>query len=97
MPPSQVWPFMLRSPPVLPPRPGPIVAGEEHQRLLVQFQLFQAIENLTNAPIQLGHDIAIQSGAGAAVKVGRRRQRLMRHGVGQVQEERAALVVVDEF
>ena len=88
---------MPRNPPVLPPNQGPLSLVNTTSVLSSSFSSFNFGEHLANARIQFGDHVAVQTGAAFLVVLLRRRQRLVRHGVGEVEEEWLVLVPLDEF
>ncbi len=76
--------------------PRAVVAGEEHERALVHAGRLQGIQHRAHAGIQFGHHVAVQSGAALPVVLLGGGQRLVRHGLGEVEEERPRLVALDE-
>ena len=62
----------------------------------MQFELSQGVQDLAGAPVDLFDDISIQPARALAGEPLRSEQRHMRHGVRQVEEERASLVRLDE-
>ena len=63
--------------------------------LLLQAPL-QGLQHLAHAPVELGHHIAIQAGAGFLVEFLGRRQGLVGHRVRQIEEKASGLVALDE-
>ena len=76
--------------------PGTVVAGKDHQGVLVDAHLPQGIQDLAHAPVQLFNSIAIETCLGPPCKVLRCVCRMVGHGVGQVQEKGLVAVVADE-
>ena len=76
--------------------PGPVVAREDHERLLVDTVIPQGIKHLPHAPVHLFDPVAERAVAGAAAELLPRQQRQVNRGVGQVEEERPVLRIADE-
>src|SRR5690606_18103813 len=68
--------------------PRSIIADEHHQRAFVESKFLQRREHFADARIQVGHDIAIQAGADLLVELLGRSEWLVRHRMGEVEEER---------
>ena len=75
---------------------GTVVGGEEDQRVVVQAEAFQCVENHAHAPVEFLDDIGVQSGSGFAAERVARVDRHMGHDVREVEEERLVLVPLDE-
>ena len=73
--------------------PGAVVAGHNHQGVLVHAQCVHRIQNAADHRVHLGHVIAIQTGARFALVLRERNPRRVRRGHGEVEEERLLLVL----
>ena len=58
---------------------------------------FQRVHDLADGPIDLLDDVAVEAALGFAAKFITHMQRHVRHVVGEVEEERAVFVVLDEL
>src|SRR5262245_31530769 len=68
--------------------PRSVVTSENHQCAFVEVELFQLREHFTDARVEVAHHVAVKAGAALLVKLFRRGERFMGHGVGEVKEER---------
>ena len=68
-------------------KPGPIVTGEHHQRVLIDTQLFQRRQNLSHATIYFGNHIPQNTIAALTISGIGDKQRDVGHGVGQVRKK----------
>src|SRR5271168_2955428 len=67
--------------------PGPVIAGEDDQRVLVQIILLERLKHLPDAPVDLRNGIGVAPLAGASLESARHAQRDVREGVREIQEE----------
>ena len=76
--------------------PRPVVRSEHDDRIGGRAALFQRLEHFAHAPVDLHHHVAVQSLLAFALELVRDEERHVRHGVGQVEEERAFGPACDE-
>ena len=74
-----------------------VVAREYGQRVLVEPVIFQAVENLSDAPVDLFHRIPVSAVVRGAAETRRGGDRNMRHAVWQIEQERPLAVFADEL
>ena len=77
--------------------PRAVVRGENDPCFVVEAVPLQSVKDLPDRPIDLLDDVSIETARRFAAEFVAHAERDMRHAVGQIQEERAVLVPVDEF
>ena len=77
--------------------PGTVVGRENHQRVLVETELPQRLQDLPDRPIEFHDDVAVQALLGFPLETIGDVQRHMRHRMGEIQEKRPILVLLDEL
>ena len=101
MPPSQVEPLPSRKGPAEPPASPSISHGPlslvKKTRVLRSKPSRAGVEHLAHAPVDLFDHVAIQAAAAAAAERARGKQRHVRKGVGQIEEERGPLMAGDKL
>ena len=90
-----------RGSPSWPKRPrraggGPVVRGEDHQRLLIQIEFLKRTEDLADRPIELLDHVAEQAALATATELRRGEQRHVTHRVRQIHEKRPVPVLADK-
>ena len=74
-----------------------VVAGKDHQRIIVQPVLAQALHDLAHAPVEFLDGIAVAPGTAGTFELLRCHDRQVRIGMRQEQEERFVAVLPDIF
>ena len=77
-------------------RPRSVVAQEDHNRALVEPELPQRVYDLSNAPVDFLHDIAVDTARAAAGELARGEEWHVRHRVSEIEKERPGRVLADE-
>src|SRR5437016_2904644 len=77
-------------------KPRTVVACENNQRVTIESRCFKRIENSTRAVVELFDDITVDPGGAVTYKLGRSRQRNVRHRMREVKQERLGSILVDE-
>src|SRR5699024_6674639 len=68
--------------------PGAIVGKDKNENsVFFQSLIFDGLIDLTDGPIELHHDIAIETGAGLPFEPVAAKERYVRHGMGQIEEK----------
>ena len=76
--------------------PGPVVGGVDHQRVAVDIQFLECLDDLPQTPIEFPDHVAVESSLRLAAKGLRGPQGHVRHVMGQVEKKRPVLVLGDE-
>ena len=84
--------FIPRQAAGAPAEPRAVVTREDDQRAVVEPQILERIKHAADAPVELGHDVAVKVGAALLVEGLRTGQGLVRHRVSQIEEERPVAV-----
>ena len=77
-------------------QPGAVVGGEDHQRVLLQTALLQGLEHLAHRPVDFFDNIPIEPLPGTSGKTRSGKDRNVRHGMGQIEEEGRSGIALDE-
>ena len=77
-------------------QPGAVVGGEDHQRVLLQTALLQGLEHLAHRPVDFFDNIPIEPLPGTSGKTRSGKDRNVRHGMRQIEEEGRPGTALDE-
>src|SRR5262249_20734889 len=80
-----------------PLKPGPMIAGEDYERVVIDVVILQSLQNLTDTPIQFRDDVAVDSHAGRTPKRVGAGQRYVRERMRHEQEKWMACLLGNEL
>ena len=77
-------------------QPRAVVGGEDDEGILLQAILLQGLEHLAHRPVNFFDDVPIEPLPGTSGKTRSGKDRNVRHGMGQIEEEGRSRTALDE-